>query len=271
MPGDPFYIEGPPNSPLLHRAALSAARPALEWILNLSTYRTLYRQIQREPDETPFEVRTLDALGIQPLCSNADMASIPSRGPLIVPANHPHGIVDGLLLASIVRRARPDVRILANHLLSRIPELRKLCFFVDPFGGPTAAAHSQAGLRAAHLWVRNGGALIVFPSGEVAHQSQPDGSHADSPWPATIGRIALSTGAHIVPAFIAGGNTKWFYAAGRVHPYVAHGVARSRSTEYAWPAPDRPAGRANHACEIERVSRATQTRPHKSFEQPWSS
>jgi putative hemolysin len=75
-------------------------------------------------------------------------------------------------------------------------------------------------LRAAHLWVRNGGALIAFPSGEVAHQRQPDGSHVDSPWSATIGRIALSTGAQIVPAFIAGGNTKRFYAAGRVHPYL---------------------------------------------------
>jgi putative hemolysin len=220
MPGDPFHIERLPNTPLLRRAALSAARPALEWILSLSTYRTLYQQLQRGPAETSFEVRALEALGIRPVCSSADIASIPSRGPLVIAANHPHGIVDGLVLASIVRRARPDVRILANHLLSRIPELVDLCFFVDPFGGPAAAARSQAGLRAAHLWVRNGGALIAFPSGEVAHDRQPDGSYSDSPWSGTTGRLALTTGAHIVPAFIDGRNSQWFYAAGRVHPLL---------------------------------------------------
>lgn len=220
MPGDLFHIDCLSSTPLLRRAALSAARPALEWILRLSAYRTLYQQIQSGTAGAPFEVRALDALGIRPVCSTAETASIPSSGPLVVAANHPHGIVDGLLLASIVRRARPDVRILANHLLSRIPELADLCFFVDPFGGPTAAARSQAGLRAAHLWVRNGGALIVFPSGEVAHDKQPDGSYSDSPWSATTGRLALTTGAHIVPAFIDGRNTRWFYAAGRVHPLL---------------------------------------------------
>jgi len=220
MPVDPFHIERLPNTPLLRRAALNAARPAIEWILRLPAYRTLYRQIQCGPAGTPFEVRALDALGIRPVCAPSDTVSIPSRGPLVVAANHPHGIVDGLLLAAIVRRTRPDVRILANHLLSRIPELVNLCFFVDPFGGPAAAARSQAGLRAAHLWVRNGGALIVFPSGEVAHDRQPDDSYSDSPWSATMGRLAITTGAHVVPAFIDGRNTRWFYAAGRVHPFL---------------------------------------------------
>ncbi len=55
--------------------------------------------------------------------------------PLIVASNHPHGALDGLVLASILLRHRSDVRILTNHLLARIPELADLCFFVDPFGG----------------------------------------------------------------------------------------------------------------------------------------
>jgi putative hemolysin len=216
MPGDPFQIESLPHTPL-RRAAIAAARPFLSWLLRLDDCRAVYQHTQRAPIDTPFEIRALDALDIRPVCPPADVASIPAHGPLLIAANHPHGAVDGLVLASVIRQARPDVRVLANHLLSRIPELADLCFFVDPFGGPTAAARSRAGLRAAHLWLRRGGALIAFPAGEVAHDRQPDGSYSDSLWLPTIGRMALATCARVLPAFIAGTNTKWFHAAGRVH------------------------------------------------------
>ena len=216
MPGDPFHIGGLPSAPL-RRAALTAARPFLSWLLQLRTYRALYVQTQAAPDKS-FERRALETLDIHPIVSPLDFGLIPDRGPLVIAANHPHGALDGLLLASVVRHARPDVRILANHLLSRIPELAELCFFVDPFEGPTAAAHSQAGLRAAHLWLKRGGSLIVFPAGEVAHTRRPDESYADSPWRPTIGRMVLATGAQVMPAFIEGVNSRLFYAAGRVHP-----------------------------------------------------
>jgi putative hemolysin len=70
------------------------------------------------------------------------------------------------------------------------------------------------------LWLRNGGALIVFPAGEVAHERQFNGSYSDSPWRSTTGRLVLATGAQVVPAFIAGTNTRRFYAAGRIHPVL---------------------------------------------------
>ena len=215
MPGDPFQIRSlSPSS--LRRAAITAARPLLSWVLGLRTYRTLYERTQSNR-AVPFERRALEALDIRPMVSDEDAALIPGGGPVLVVSNHPHGALDGLLLASVVRRSRSDVRILTNHLLSRIPELSELCFFVDPFGGPTATARSQAGLRAAHLWLRNGGALVVFPSGEVAHKPGPLGSRVDSPWRSTIGRLVLTTGAQVAPAFIEGTNTRLFYAAGRVH------------------------------------------------------
>lgn len=217
MSGDPFHIDDLPAAPL-RRAALAAARPLLSALLQLEACRALYQQTLSAPDDKPFEMRALDALAIQPICSPTEEALIPKHGPLVMASNHPHGALDGLLLASILRSARPDARILTNHLLSRIPELADLCFFVDPFGGPTAAARSQAGLRAAHVWVKRGGSLIVFPAGEVAHVRRADGSYADSPWRATIGRLVLATGAQVVPAFIEGVNSRSFYAAGRVHP-----------------------------------------------------
>jgi putative hemolysin len=215
MPGDPFQIDVLPDAPLA-RAALTAARPLLEGVLALGTYRALYRETQNAGEE-PFESRALRALNVTADVSAADIDHIPRSGPVIVAANHPHGVIDGLVLMAALRRARPDFRVLTNQLLARIPELSDCCLFVDPFDGPGAEARSRAGLRAAHLWLRRGGAIIMFPSGEVAHARQAHGVRADSPWKPTMGRLAISTGAQIVPAFIEGANSRTFYAAGRVH------------------------------------------------------
>src|SRR5262249_43232041 len=140
-------------------------------------------------------------------------------GPVVIAANHPHGAVDGLLLVDLVRRVRPDVRVLANRILGRIPELRDSCFFVDPFDGPEAAARSRAGLRAAHLGLRRGGALVVFPGGEVG-SSWVNGALVDSAWKTTFERLARANGAGIVPACIEGRNSRLFYLAGLVHPRI---------------------------------------------------
>lgn len=216
MPNDPFHIDSPPGTPL-RRAALTAARPFLAWVLGLDTYRTLYRQVQLTPDR-PFENVALEALDIRLDVSPSDIDVIPRRGPLVVASNHPHGALDGLVLLATMRQVRSDVRLLANRLLACIPELRELCFFVDPFDGPSAAARSRSGLRAAEAWLRGGGALVVFPAGEVAHRCLPDGTCADSPWHATVARLALMSGAQVLPASIAGTNSRLFYAAGRLHP-----------------------------------------------------
>src|SRR5207247_2880309 len=116
------------------------------------------------------------------------------------------------------RGVRPDVRVLTNHLLARIPELHEFCFFIDPFDNPTATARSLGGLRAAHLWLRRGGALVVFPAGEVAHGPRVDGVHAESKWKPTTARLARAAGAHVLPVRVEGANSRLFYAAGRIHP-----------------------------------------------------
>lgn len=188
----------------------------LKRLLSIDGCESVYRKAQQLGDG-PFDLRVLQALNVTIGAPRSEVERIPTSGPLLIVANHPRGAIDGLALSTLTRRVRPDVRVLANGMLSAIPELADLCFFVDPFDGPEAAARSLAGLRAAHLWLRRGGALVVFPSGEVAHRPAPDGSYAESPWLPTTARLAATTGATVVPAFIEGRNSRWFYAAGRLH------------------------------------------------------
>ncbi len=95
----------------------------------------------------------------------------------------------------MLRRVRPDVKLLANYMLSVIPELRDSFFFVDPFGGPDAARRNIASMKEATQWVANGGALGVFPAGEVSHLKLRQRTIADPAWSATVGKIVKRTGA----------------------------------------------------------------------------
>jgi putative hemolysin len=208
---DPFRLDDVPM----------AIRWALDRALALPQFRAMYgRMCARAGDgdrAMAFEERVLRELDVRVDVSPGDVPRIPAVGAVVVAANHPHGILDGLVAASLVRRIRPDVRVLANHLLARIPELHDLCFFVDPFEGDRAAARSLAGLRAAHLWLRQGGALVMFPAGDVAHGPLIDGARSDSPWRPTMMRLARATQARVVRLQISGCNSRLFYAAGGVH------------------------------------------------------
>ena len=216
MPNTPFELDTP-SGPFLRRAIQTVARPLLSWLVNAPTLGALYEGIDHQTPER-FAELALALLGIGVDCPAEDLSRVPRKGPLVIASNHPHGAADGLAIAAVMGEVRSDVRLLANHLLARIPELRACCFFVDPFDRPGAAMRSRAGLRAAHLWLKRGGALVVFPAGEVANRRASSGAPVDSGWHDVAGRLALQTGARVLPAFVRGGNSELFYAAGRLHP-----------------------------------------------------
>ena len=70
------------------------------------------------------------------------------------------------------------------------------------------------------MWLRRGGVLVIFPAGEVAHEPARNGTPTDASWKPTAGRLALATGARVLPAFIDGGNSRLFRAVGHVHPLL---------------------------------------------------
>jgi putative hemolysin len=209
-----FDLPSSPSSRAAH-----VARPLLSTLASFSRLLTLYRDTRQGPVDT-FGDRVLHALRIAITFDRSALDTIPRSEPLIVAANHPHGALDGLVLAALLRRVRPDIRVLANYLLSIVPELRASCFFVDPFDRRSAVARSLAGLRESRRWLQNGGALIAFPAGEVAGTRGDDGVPIERRWSETVARLATSTGATVLPAFINGANSSLFYRAGRLHPLL---------------------------------------------------
>jgi putative hemolysin len=216
----PFRIETTVAGSLprpLRRAILSAVEHALA----LPALNDVYVEINRRLAEgRHFTDTALDVLNARTLVLGNGPGRIPETGPLVVVANHPFGGIEGLILCSVIRRVRPDVKLLANYMLSVIPELRDSFIFVDPFDGPGAVRRNVAAMREATQWVADGGALGVFPAGEVSHLNLNKRSMADPDWSRTVGKIVKRTGATVVPAFFYGHNSALFQVAGMIHPRV---------------------------------------------------
>lgn len=217
----PFQLPRPTGAPL-KTALLSALQRPLGKILCLGALNDMYLKSHAKApaDEAPreFLARALDELGVGCHIPGADMSGVPVTGPLMVVSNHPFGVVEGLALARAICQVRSDVKILANHLLAAIPEMRPLLIELDPFGGPGATGRNVAGLRAAMAWLKKGGALIAFPAGEVSSLAVKKRMVADPPWSGGMAALARRMAVPVLPAFFHGRNSNWFQAAGLVHP-----------------------------------------------------
>ena len=205
----------PPAGAGLGRLAAPVA-PLLERVLALDELNRIYDRVSAGPADS-FLDRALIELGVSGRVSESDLTRVPARGPLLVVANHPFGAIEGIVLAVLLRRVRPDVRIMANFLLGRIPELRELFIYVDPFGGGQSTEHNHRPLREALRWLTSGGALAVFPAGEVAHLKLGRGV-IEPPWNNSIARLIRRSKAAALPVYFDGQNGPLFQALGVVHP-----------------------------------------------------
>lgn len=160
----------------------------------------------------------LDHLDVELSVGPAELARIPRSGPVVVVANHPFGGIEGIALARALKLVRPDVKLFANFLLHRIPELRELFLFVDPFARKGTARANTTALKSALQWLSSGGLLGVFPAGEVASFNLKMLRVADPAWNPTIAGLARRTRAAVVPAFFPGRNRAFFQATGLIHP-----------------------------------------------------
>lgn len=192
---------------------------ALESVTGLRALDTYYRRRPEGIDTDDFLKYTLDVLGIAYTVPEEQLANVPKTGGTVVVANHPLGGVEGVILAKVLRQIRPDVKVLANYYLKRIPELSDLFIGVDVFEGESAQRANMRALREAHQHVSEGGLLLIFPAGEVSTFDH-NGMLSDKAWSRSAAVLVKKHKATVVPVFIGGQNSRKFYRAGRIHPLL---------------------------------------------------
>ncbi len=218
---DLFNLDMSFDGPIRNKM-FSVAKKPLGSLLCLDKYNKVYARIidprlsgGKKPD---FIQRALEELGVGCVLTDEDLKKIPSEGPLMVVANHPFGIIEGLLLIRAVRKVRSDVKIMANGLLNIIPEMREYVIPVDPFGNQDSWTKNLSGLKEAIRHIKKGGVMGVFPAGEVASLRLRKRMVADPEWSPTVAGIIRKTKASVLPLYFRGKNSALFHVLGMIHP-----------------------------------------------------
>ena len=161
-----------------------------------------------------------DVMNIKLDVLDSDIEKIPKEGPLVIVANHPYGAVDGIALLALLKRARPDVKLMANYILGEIPNLKKHFFLVDPFENKDSSRKSFGGIRETVKWLKDGHVLGVFPAGEVSSYNKTEKRIMDKEWPKATGMIIRTAKSPVQCVYFGGHNSKFFQLLGKIKPVL---------------------------------------------------
>ncbi len=196
---------------------------AIEWMTGKVSIIRMIRKFEKQgaPQGQAFWRATLDVMGIDLLTPQSQLDKIPTEGPVVVVANHPHGMVDGMILADLIGRVRSDYKILTRQLLTGIDEVASSYMIPVPFPHDADAQRKSVEMRAkamAHL--KEGGLISLFPSGVVAASESMFGPAVEAEWNVFTAQMIRRSGARVVPIYFPGSNSRWYQMANRISPIL---------------------------------------------------
>ena len=207
-------MTNPCRLPFRPRALAALAEKAL----GLGELGDIYDARPRNLKPEDFLQYILDSLGVSLNIRNeAQLELIPREGPLLIVANHPLGGLEGIALARVLLRIRPDLQVLTNDLLRRIPELAPLFIGVDVLSADAAGGNVR-GVKQVHKHLGGGGAVLIFPAGMVSAIELRERRIQDRRWNRLAGQLIKRYECACAPVHVNGYNSAYFYLAGLIHP-----------------------------------------------------
>lgn len=156
---------------------------------------------------------SLDVIG-------GSLDDIPRRGPLILVANHPYGILDGLTMGHILSGLRGDFRIIAHGIFRKAAELDRVVLPISFDETPAAVATNLRTRAAALDYLGQGGAIGIFPGGTVSTAARPFERPLDPVWRKFTARMIARSGATVVPVYFDGQNSRLFQLASHLNYHL---------------------------------------------------
>lgn len=199
---------------------------AIEWLTGKITLLRLIRRFERQGPARglAFWQRAIDVMGIDLKTPADQIARIPKTGPVVVVANHPHGLVDGLVMARLVMQVRGDFKILTRSLLTGIEEI---AYHMVPVPFQHEEDSLEKGLEMRKIamdHLADGGVVILFPSGQVATSAGWFGPAIEAEWNVFTAKMVQRSGAVVLPIFFPGQNSRMYQIANRISPTIRQGL-----------------------------------------------
>ncbi len=136
-------------------------------------------------------------------------------GPLVMIANHPYGIGDGLAVLSLAEQLDRPFRIMINNELLKVPEVRPFSLPVDFEETKEALKTNMRTRQEALRLLKEGVTIVVFPGGGVATASKPFGRAEELPWKTFTAKMIRSSKATVLPLYFEGQNSWLFHLVSR--------------------------------------------------------
>ncbi|MCL4283345.1 MAG: lysophospholipid acyltransferase family protein [Flavobacteriales bacterium] len=185
-------------------------------VSGLKRLERFYNEINVKPGED-FIAALFAHLDLKLEVDPEDLERVPREGGVAIVANHPYGAIDGLAMLHVLRHRRPDLKVMANFMLQQLEPLRDRFIGVNPFEQLTSRSSFQ-GMRQARQHLADGGALGVFPAGEVSSYRKEVDAVADPRWKTPAIKLIRHAGVPVVPFWFDGANSLVFQILGMVHP-----------------------------------------------------
>jgi putative hemolysin len=129
--------------------------------------------------------------------------NIPKLGRYILASNHPLGGLDGVALMQVVGKVRKDIVFPVNDILTYLPNLQVLFIPINKHGSNTE------NVKIIHETFESDKLILYFPAGLVSRKQH--GKIEDLEWKKTFIAKSVQYKRDILPVFINGHNSKFFY------------------------------------------------------------
>ena len=203
-----------PTDPWLRRAVIGGMETWAGRDYFVPHYDTWRREIV--PGPGPVIAPMLELIDLKLVVSGAWPPKLEPNAPLIIVANHPYGIADGIAALSLAEKLGRPCRVLINKDLMKIPEIRPYSLPVD-FRETREAQAANLKMRGEALrLLKEGTTVVVFPAGGVATAPSAFGRAVDLPWKTFTARMIQASRAQVLPLFFAGQCSPLFHVASRL-------------------------------------------------------
>ena len=201
---------------------------AVEWCTGKLTILRMVNKFEKTNENhrgQKFWRGALDVMGIKLTTPADQLANIPKEGPVVVVANHPHGMVDGMIFADMIGRVRQDYRILTRSVLTGLDEAATSFMIPVPFPHDPEAQRKMVEMRTnAMEHLKEGGVVALFPAGVVMSSDTWFGPAIEREWSLFTAKMIRRSGAKVVPIFYPGHNSRWYMIANKISAILRQGL-----------------------------------------------